>query len=203
VLALVAAPVAATSVLQFSVDELADHADLVIEGRVVSAESRIETPGGKIATYVRIAVLDRIKGPDVGAELELRFVGGTVGDYTLEIADMLMPVVGETGIYFVESLRERQVNPLVGWSQGHFTEQVDPQNGRRGVYTPAGRAVSGISAGAAGAQQRQVVPGTGTALGVVVEEGLTPSRPAMSVADFKAEIRRRVAAREPAAGKSP
>jgi len=202
-LALAATPVAATSVLQFSFDELADHAALVIEGRVVSAESRVESPGGRIATYVRIAVLDRLKGPDVGAEIELRFAGGTVGDYTLEVSDMVMPVVGETGIYFVESLVTQQVNPLVGWSQGHFTERVDPQTGRRGIYTPAARAVFGISTAATGAQQRQVLPGTGTARGVIVEEGLTPSPPAMSVADFKAEIRRRVAARPPTPGKAP
>jgi hypothetical protein len=202
-LALMATPVTATSVLQFSVDELSDHAALVIEGRVLSAEPRVESPGGKIATYVRIAVLDRLKGPDVGNEIELRFVGGTVGAHTLEVSDMLMPAVGETGIYFVESLHARQVNPLVGWSQGHFTERVDPQTGRRGVYTPAGRAVLGIRATGAGAQERQVLPGTGTALGLLVEEGLTPARPAMSAADFKAEIRRRVAARTPPGGKAP
>jgi len=196
-LALVATPAVATSVLQFSFDELGDHADLIIEGWVVSAESRVESPDGQIATYVRIVVLDRIKGPDVGAELELRFVGGTVAGYTLEVSDMVVPAVGERGIYFVESLRERQVNPLVGWSQGHFLERIDEQTGLPGVFTPAGKAVSGIRAGASVAQQRQVLQGTGTALGVLVEDARSRSRPAMSATDFKDEIRRSVAALAP------
>ena len=197
VLAFAASPVAATSVLQFSFDELVDHADLIIEGWVVSAESRVESPEGRIATYVRIVVLDRIKGPHVGAELELRFVGGTVGDYTMEVSDMVMPVAGETGIYFVESLRERQVNPLVGWSQGHFLERIDGQTGQPGVFTPAGKAVAGISHASSVAQQRQVLPGTGSALGVLTEDVPSPSRPAMSATEFKNEIRQSIAALAP------
>ena len=196
-LALMATPVMATSVLQFSFDELVDHADLIIGGRVVSAESRVESPDGRIATYVRIVVLERIKGPDVGAELELRFVGGTVGGITLEVSDMVMPVVGETGIYFVESLRERQVNPLVGWSQGHFLERTDGNTGRPGIFTAAGKAVVGISHAASVVQRRQVLPGTGSALGVLTEDAPSPSRPAMSATDFRNEIRRSVGALAP------
>ena len=196
-LALVTTPAVASSVLQFSFDELGDHADLIIEGWVVSAESRVESPDGQIATYVRIVVLDRINGPEVGAELELRFAGGTVAGYTMEVSDMVLPVVGETGIYFVESLLERQVNPLVGWSQGHFLERVDENTGRPAVFTPAGKAISGIRIDASVAQQRQVLPGTGTARGVLVEDVPTPSRPAMSATEFKDEIRRSVAALAP------
>lgn len=196
-LALLATPVMATSVLQFSFDELVDHADLIIEGRVVAAEARVESPDGRIATYVRIVVLERIKGPDVGAELELRFVGGTVAGITLEVSDMVMPVVGETGIYFVESLRERQVNPLVGWSQGHFLTRTDGNTGRPGIFTPAGKAVVGISHAASVVQQRQVLPGTGTARGVLTEDAPSPARPAMSATDFRNEIRRSVAALAP------
>ncbi len=197
-----ATPVFASSVLQFTFDELSDHADLIIEGRVMSVESRVENPGGRIATYVRIAVLDHLKGPDVGPELELRFAGGTVAGLSMEIADMVFPVVGETGIYFVESLRERQINPLVGWSQGHFLEQSDEKTGLPGVFTPAGKAVLGIRSAASIVQQRQVLSGTGTALGVLVENVLvedapSASRPAMSTTEFKDEIRRRVATLAP------
>lgn len=202
VLALLSTPAVATSVLQFSFDELVDHADLIIEGLVVSAESRVESPDGQIATYVRIVVQDRIKGPDVGAELELRFVGGTVAGNTLEVSDMLMPAVGESGIYFVESLRERQVHPLVGWSQGHFLTRNDDQAGRPGVFTPAGRAIVGISHAASVLQPRRVLPGNGVARGVLVDDAPSPSPPpsraAMSVAEFKTEIRASIAALAPA-----
>ena len=189
-----ATPVVASSVLQFTFDELNDHADLIIEGRVVAAQSRVEYPGGRIATYVRIAVLERLKGPDVGSEVELRFAGGTVGGLSLEIADMRLPAVGEVGIYFVESLRERQVHPLVGWSQGHFLERNDKKTGLPGVFTPAGKAVLGIGRAASVVQRRPVLSGTGTALEVLTEDAPTASRPAMSATEFKDTIRRTVAA---------
>jgi hypothetical protein len=187
-------PVVASSILQFTFDELNDHADLIVEGRVVAAESRVE-PGGQIATYVRIAVLERLKGPDVGSELELRFAGGSVAGLSLEIADMRLPAVGEVGIYFVESLLERQVHPLVGWSQGHFVELNDPTTGRPGVFTPEGKAVLGIGRDISLTRRRQVVPGTGTALEVQVEGGAAVApQSALAVSEFKDRIRRSIAA---------
>ena len=68
-----------------------------------------------------------LKGEYAGSTLELRFLGGTVGTARLEVTDMLVPQVAERGIYFVESLSAPQVNPLVGWSQGHFL--IEPQAG--------------------------------------------------------------------------
>ena len=194
VLGFMARPVVASSILQFTFDELNDHADLIIEGRVVASQSRIDEPGGQIATYVRIAVLERLKGPDVGSELELRFSGGTVAGLSLEIADMRLPVVGEVGIYFVESLRERQVHPLVGWSQGHFVELNDTTTGRPGVFTAEGKAVLGIGRDVSVARQRQVVPGTGTALEVQVEGAGVAPQAALAVSEFKDRIRRNIAA---------
>jgi hypothetical protein len=95
------------------------------------------------------------------------------------------------------------VHPLVGWSQGHFRERIDGQTGQPAVFTSAGKAVSGISTGASSVQQRQVLPGTGTARGVLVEDEPSASRPAMSVTAFKDEIRRTVAAPLPDAGVKP
>lgn len=200
-LGLVATPALASSVLQFSFDELCDHADVIIEGRVVAAQSRIDAPGGQIATYVRIAVIERLKGPNVGAEIELRFAGGTVGDLTMEIADMRLPVVGEVGIYFVESLVERPVHPLVGWSQGHFLALNETKTGRPGVFTPEGKAVVGIGRAGSVARQRQVIPGTGTALEVQVGGAGVEPPSALAVSEFKERIRRNIAppAADPAA----
>lgn len=188
-----ATPVMATSVLQFTFDELCDHSDVIIEGRVVAVESRVDAPRNQIATYVRIQVLDRLKGASVGSELELRFAGGTVGSLSLEIADMRLPAVGETGIYFVESLMERPVHPLVGWSQGHFIELDDKRAGRPGVFTTSGNAVVAIGRDISAGLQRQVVPGSGTALGVQVEDARLAPENALAVNDFKNQIRRSMA----------
>ena len=188
-------PVAATSVRQLTFAELCDHSDLVIEGRVVAAEAREDGLGGGIGTYIRIEVLDRLKGPDVGAELELRFAGGTVAGHSLTISDLRIPEVGEVGIYFVESLRERHINPLVGWSQGHFLELVDEQTGLPRVFTPDKRAVLGVGSSASSLPQRQILSGDGTALEVQVAAARGPSQAAMSAIDFKTLVRQGIAAR--------
>jgi hypothetical protein len=184
----------ATSVLQFSFAELCAQAELIVEGRVLSADARADDLGGGIGTYVRIRVLDRLKGPDVGTELELRFSGGTVAGHTLSLADMRIPAVGETGIYFVESLTQIQAHPLVGWSQGHFLELVDGATRVPRVFTPAGRAVLGIAATGSGARQRQVLSGSGAAAEVELAAPRAPMQAAMRVSDFKTRVRQTVVA---------
>ena len=193
VLGIAANPVAATSVRQFTFAELGDHSDLIIEGRVVAAEARADGLGEGIGTYIRIEVLDRLKGPNTGSEVELRFAGGTVAGRSLTISDMRMPEVGEVGIYFVESLLERQVNPLVGWSQGHFVELIDDQSGLPRVFTPDKRAILGMRSNASSTQQRPVLPGNGTVSDVQVAAARGPSRAAMRAPDFKKLVRQSMA----------
>ena len=195
ILSIAALPGAATSIKQFTFAELSDHSSLIIEGRVIAAEARDDGLGGGIGTYVRIQVLDRLKGPDVGPEVELRFAGGTVSDRTLQFADMVIPTLGETGVYFVESVDSYQMNPLVGWSQGHFVEIADAQSGLRRVYTPDRRAILGIGGGP-GAQEQQVVSGSGgTALEIQSAKKRGRSPQAMNSTEFKDFIRRDIASR--------
>ena len=194
-LSIAARPGAATSIRQFTFAELSDHASLIIEGKVIAAVARVDGLGGGIGTYVRVRVLDRLKGPDVGHEVELRFAGGTVADRTLQFADMVIPKAGETGVYFVESVDAYQINPLVGWSQGHFVEIADAQTGLRRVYTPDRRAILAIGGGP-GAQEQQVLSGShGTALGIQVAKKPGQSPQAMSSTEFREFIRRDMALR--------
>ncbi len=194
-LSIAALPGAATSIKQFTFAELSDHASLIIEGKVIAAVAREDGLGGGIGTYVRIRVLDRLKGPDVGSEVELRFAGGTVSDRTLQFADMVIPKLGETGVYFVESVDSYQINPLVGWSQGHFVEIADAQSGLRRVYTPDRRAILGIGGGP-GAQEQQVLSGSrGTALEIQLAKKRGRSPLAMNSTEFKDFIRRDIALR--------
>lgn len=195
IFSIAAIPSAATSVKQYTFAELNDHASLIIEGKVIAVEAREDGLGGGIGTYVRIRVLDRLKGPDVGPEVELRFAGGTVADRTLQFADMVIPKFGEIGVYLIESLDAYQINPLVGWSQGHFIEIADAQSGLRKVYTPDNRAILGIG-GESGMQERQVLSGShGTALEIQVAKRRGRSSKAMSSTDFKDLILQDIALR--------
>ncbi|MGB4247017.1 MAG: hypothetical protein WBJ75_04795 [Pseudohongiellaceae bacterium] len=124
----------ASTVLQMSFSEVVQHAELVFEGRVLTVESRM-VPDGMIHTFVTFSVLDVLKGDAQLEEIELSFLGGQVGTQRLQVTDLEVPEVGETGFYFVESLVNAQVHPLVGWTQGHYL--IEPDANGESIVTTA------------------------------------------------------------------
>jgi hypothetical protein len=120
----------ATSVLEVSMDAMLQESELVFEGTAVSFEARQNGPK-RIHTYITFEIKDIIKGEHHSKTITLRFLGGTVGDVNMAISDLQLPQQGEHGIYFVESLKRFQVNPLYGWSQGHFIVERDAAGSER------------------------------------------------------------------------
>jgi hypothetical protein len=109
----------ASTIFQIHFDEMVRAAELAFEGRVIDQRAGFG-PNGRIYTFVTFEVLDVIKGTHSGSKITLRYLGGTVGEDTLEISDLVLPRPNERGIYFVESLTRRLINPLYGWDQGRF-----------------------------------------------------------------------------------
>lgn len=134
----------ASSVVEVSMDEMLQQSQLVFEGTVTAISAK-ENSQKRIHTYVTFEVKDILKGEYPGNTLTLRFLGGTVGDLTLAVSDMRLPQEGEHGIYFVESLERFQVNPLYGWSQGHFIVERDATGSER-VMTNRRLPVTGVMA---------------------------------------------------------
>ena len=115
----------ATSIERFSFEELVERSELIFQGQV--SQVRQEEIDGMVYSFVRFEVVDVVKGFDPGLELELRFLGGEVPGKRVQVAEMVIPEQGERGFYFVESLDGESVNPLLGWSQGHFLVGRDEQ----------------------------------------------------------------------------
>jgi hypothetical protein len=114
----------ASSILQIDTTQLVNNAELVFEGEVLTSRSE-QASSGYIYTYVDFLVTDVLIGNVVaGTVLPLRFTGGTVGDLKLDVGSVI-PTMGEHGVYFIESLDKPLINPLLGWSQGHFRIQLD------------------------------------------------------------------------------
>lgn len=134
---LFAANLFATTILQLDIDEMLTQAELVFEGKVTRKTSQWNKQRTAIYTLIEFEVQDVIKGEHSATTLQLRFSGGTVDDITMSIAAMNYPEVNEQGIYFVESLGERLVNPLVGWAQGHFIIQTDETDAEKVMTTNA------------------------------------------------------------------
>ncbi len=132
----------AASVRQVTMDEMLQKCQFVFEGTVLILEAE-KNSQKRIHTYVTFEIKDIIKGEYSSNTITLSFLGGKVGDVTMVVSDMKVPQVGEHGIYFVESLERSQVNPLYGWSQGHFVVQSD-DTGMDRVMAGNGRPVTGV-----------------------------------------------------------
>ncbi len=133
----------ATSIRQLHIDHVFDDAEVVFAGTVVNSEARWNESKSRIHTYITFAVDDLIKGKLESRDLELRFSGGQVGEIREEVQAMVYPQLGETGIYFVERLDRPLINPLVGWTQGHFKQKK--VNGEMRLFTAADEAVTGVA----------------------------------------------------------
>lgn len=183
----------ATSLFSMSIDEVAGKARLVFEGTVLNREARVDTASGIIYTYITFAVDEVIKGSFSGDQLELRFTGGEVNGEIVEVSGLTLPAAAEQGIYFVESLGRDLVNPLLGWSQGHYL--IVEHDGEQQVTSNDRKPVTSV-------QPQSQVPATlrrpqriidgkhAAATGVVTSDAsaLTVARP-LTPAQFKARIR--------------
>lgn len=182
----------AASVRQVTMDEMIQNSRLVFEGEVLYLES-VETGPRRIHTYVTFRILDIIKGNYPQDTLTLRFLGGTVGNVTMGVSDMVLPEPGEHGIYFVESLKRMQVHPLYGWSQGHFLVHPD-KTGTNRVLT---RSRVPVTAVVRNRSADQTGPGTETAIPLskgiargVIAEGSDVAQEALSTDEFKRDLKK-------------
>ena len=188
---LLSGTVSATTILGMDIDAVAQGAELVFEGQVIQHDTR-ENSRGLVVTYVTFQVNDVVKGNYPEPYLELKFTGGNLGGQIMEVSGLKIPEVDEQGIYFVESMSRDLINPLLGWSQGHFL--IVDDNGNRRVSTLDSRPVTEV-------QSVQQIPPSirkpqtlidgdaDAATGVVTEVSPLMIERALSVDEFKLRIR--------------
>lgn len=157
----------ASTVMQMDFAEVVETAQLIFEGEVSAVESR-QVSDGTIHTFVTLQITDILKGSYSGNEIELSFLGGSIGDRRLDVTDLQIPALGETGFYFVESLTTTQVNPLVGWAQGHYLIE-SAADGSKVVTTPAHEPIVTLDALPQNAAPKSNAFSKGVAKGVVTQ----------------------------------
>jgi hypothetical protein len=173
-----AIPALASSVLQVSFEQLVRSSELVFEGRVVDRRAEADSRG-VIKTHVTFEIVDVYKGSISSRTIDLPYLGGTVGDLTMQVSDLEPPAIGERGIYFVESIGNPPAHPLYGWEQGHFLiRQADR------VFSHGGKAVLGLQPVAA----RATGLSTGVAAGLMVGE-VSSANPGLTVQQFKQKVK--------------
>jgi len=191
VLQLLPIAVNATTILCMDIHAVAQGAELVFEGQVIQHNTQ-ENAAGMVVTYVTFEVRDVVKGSFSEQFLELKFTGGTLNGQVMEVSGLRMPALDEEGIYFVESISRDLINPLIGWSQGHYIINAD--EGERRISTvdrmpvtevlPTGTIPRAIK------RPLTIIDGdSDPATGIVTEASPLLIDRAMTVEDFKARIR--------------
>jgi hypothetical protein len=117
---------AATTVAPPSFNHLVDSAARVVVAEVVRVEPRaMASDGGRslIVSAVTFRTLRAVKG-ETAATFTLEFLGGTLGDQTLEVVGAPRWVVGDRDVLFVAPGRSR-LSPLVRMMHGRVRVMVD------------------------------------------------------------------------------
>jgi hypothetical protein len=174
----------ATTIRAVTFEELLQYAEFVFEGRVVAVES-VGPPNSHLPrTCVLFEISEVFKGSHSDDTVDLCFLGGISGEYTVKVANMRYPKLDEKGIYFVKSLARQYTNPLYGWKQGHFLIETDPYTFKEHVITADRQPVTGIALEKAPPHWLS----TGVASGVKITDRLQNGK-AWTVEEFKQNLR--------------
>jgi hypothetical protein len=140
-LSLFAASAARASLAEaLSLDELVDRSEHVVHTRALRSSSRFE--GNVIVTYTTLEVLETAKGAlRSGNTLEVRYLGGVVGDLGMRIEGTPHFTVGEESLVFAATLNAHMTP--VGLSQGVMPVRVE-RGGVRQVL-PGGNGLALVS----------------------------------------------------------
>ena len=181
----------ATTILGMDIDKVAADAEFVFEGSVINSETRQDNNSGIISTYVTFQINDIIKGDYIGDSVELKFMGGVFNGQIVQVSGMRIPEMDEQGIYFVESMSQDLINPLIGWSQGHFI--IVDDNGTRRISTAGNQPVLDVEAVSSIPRsiKRPLSTAEGNtdiATGVMTQTSSIMVKRALTVEEFKSRI---------------
>lgn len=123
-LALLSAPAWATIVQALDLEQLSKKADVVVHGQVLDQSTAWNATRSRIYTVTRVTVTDPMKGPHKkGAVIQIRQLGGTVGDITQSIVGNAKLAVGEEVVLFLNHDPKKQRHYIVGMAQGKYAVQ--------------------------------------------------------------------------------
>lgn len=132
-----------TTVIPPSFDALVSGANTIFVGEAIGQRAIwVSTRQGRaIRTQVTFKVEDVWKGR-VGAVTQLDFLGGTIGETTMDVIGMPTFSDGQRSVLFVAA--SRQVSPLVGFMHGRLRIERDHAGVDR-VRTHDGRSLGHVS----------------------------------------------------------
>lgn len=144
-LLLVTVPAGATTLPSVDLGTLADRAELIFVGTVISSESVPTKDGNYAFTYVTFDIDQALKGISrSGKTITLRFAGGQAGADIYEVEGSPAFAVGGKHLLFARA-NEKSLVPLVGWFQGKYDIVPNPVSQQPMLVDYTGRAVDGVA----------------------------------------------------------
>ena len=171
----------ATTVLPPTFEEMADMAELVFVGKAVASRAEWRTVGSDrvIFTLVEFETQEVLKG-NAGKSVMLQFLGGTIGDMTLEVTAVPRFKAGDRVILFVEK-NGVQFSPLVGVFHGKFGLSKDEKTGHDLIVMHDGKLLRDLA---------QIGTGEGAEFGPKrAKPAIAADREPMSADNFKSKVR--------------
>lgn len=135
----------ATTIIAPTFPELVAKSDQVLLGEVTAITSELVTRGSERAIFTRVtfAVRETVVGT-APALLTLEFLGGTVGELTMDVDGIPSFAVGRTEILFVQN-NGRQICPLVGMAHGRYKIERDAATGVDVVKRDNGSSLTNVA----------------------------------------------------------
>ena len=125
----------AGTALSLDVPDLAERADLIVEGHVLDARSEV-TEGGLIVTAWDVSV-ERLFHGDAPSVVTLRLPGGVVGSIGMVIPGMPEMAPGEDVLLFVTEESHAGFRMPIGLGQGKYRIVTDLATGKRMLHRDA------------------------------------------------------------------
>jgi hypothetical protein len=175
--------VIATTVIPPTFEQMTEKAQLIFVGKVVTVRSEWRVVNGKRAIYTVVQFQNEevLKG-NAGTKVELNFLGGTVGETTMEVASLPKFSAGQREVLFVAA-KAGGLSPLVGVFHGKFGIRKD-QTGRETVIGASGKALRDVS---------EIAAGPGAEFANRAVQAIPGNVQALSLDEFKTKIRELVA----------
>ncbi len=139
---LLAAPAAATTVLQKSFADVVQAAEIIAVGTVTALAAEWDAAHARPFTRITFSTLDILKGAHTEAALTLRVLGGPQPDGSIvQIAGVPQFRLGDRLVVFVTGT-DRSAVPLVGLWQGVYRVVFDVARGVDTIYSHARQPVT-------------------------------------------------------------
>lgn len=177
-----ALPAGATTLVRMSLSQLSQASSTIIQGHVVSQETRWNASHTRIMTFTTVQLDQSLKGQPPST-LVIEQLGGTVGNFHVRVPGTALLRPQAAYVLFLEPAGSPQTFHLVGMMQGAFRISQNGNGSERRVILPLGAlstgggaqtlsqssSLGGFQATLSGVLRAPIIIPSGTSLPVVIE----------------------------------